>query len=75
MADENHLFCLDAYSGNYEFGKRSYHRSCPIMSIAVTVIRNTTDAEMQTPPDRRCRKEFACIPLPEKIQDLDALPS
>ena len=40
------------------------------MSIAVSVIRKTTDAEMQTPPDRCCRNEFACIPLPERFRTL-----
>jgi hypothetical protein len=50
MVDENHLFCLNAYSRNYEFGKR-YRRLCPLMSI--TVIRDGADAEAQTSPDRR----------------------
>ena len=53
MVDENHLFCLNAYSGNHEFGKR-YRRFYPLMSI-VAVILDNTDAETQTSPDRRCR--------------------
>jgi hypothetical protein len=52
MVNENYLFRLDAYSGNYEFSKR-YRRLRPLTSI--TVIRYFTDAETQTSPDRRRR--------------------